>query len=127
MVRRRKEPASPSWCGGRVVAATWLWVCHPWVREGGARERKEMKKCACDKVRIELEISKSLEDKFVNKKWVPRKWSTSISFVMESILCFLMEVEVEVEVHFHHTTDTNWSFPLPLPLPYPSSSEPNDP
>ena len=67
-----------------------------------------MKKCACDKVRIELEISKSIEDKFVNKKWVPRKWSTSIGFGMEPILWFFMEVEVEVEATFHHTKDTYW-------------------
>ena len=55
---------------------------------------------------VELGIDKTCEGRFVKKKWVPRKWSTSIGFGMEPILWFLMEVEVEVEATFHHTKDT---------------------
>ena len=75
------------------------------MREGGER-KNGVWHC---KGRTELEIGKSHEDKFVNKKWVPRKWCTSIGFRLEPILWFLMEVEVEVEVeaHFDHTKDTN--------------------
>ena len=74
----------------------------------GEERRREKEVCDILKLRAKLTIDKIFEGKFVKKKWVPRKWSTSIGFGMEPILGFLREVEVEVEATFHHTKDTKW-------------------
>lgn len=58
-----------------------------------------------------LTIDKTFEDKFVKKKkWVPKKWSSSIGFGLKLISSVLMEVKVEVISITPKTQNGNFHF-----------------